>query len=181
MLRFEQILGPDTYVPGMAFVFLIAGTGQGLLFIAHQVAAQATCKAKEAAHAAAMFSFMRSFGFCLGVVIGTNVFQNFLRQRLAQLGLSASIAADAEGFAPILRAMAASTEKDAIIAAYTWAFRYTWATMAGISGLGFFLSFVIGEHTLDVKHDSTHKLMSKEMLQTEFKENNGPSVNESPV
>ena len=57
--------------------------------------------------------------------------------------------------------------KDTIVEAYAWAFRYLFATMTGISGLGFAVSFLIGEHTLDVEHDSTHKLMSREFLREE--------------
>jgi len=80
------------------------------------------------------------------------------------LGLPVSIAFDAEAYASIIRAMSDGIEKETIIGAYSYAFRYLFATMAGISGLGFLLSFLIGEHTLDVEHDSKHKLRSKDDL-----------------
>lgn len=162
-----MVLDQDTFVPGMIFTFLVAGTGQGILFMAHQVATQASCRTKDVAYATAMFSFMRSFGFCLGIALGGTIFQNFLRHRLAHLGLPLAIAADAEAFAAIIRAMTVGVQKDTIVGAYAWAFRHLFASMTGISGLGFLLSFLIGEHTLDVEHDSTHKLMSKELLQLE--------------
>ena len=135
--------------------------------MAHQVATQASCQVKDVSYATAMFSFMRSLGFCLGIALGGTIFQNFLRGELEQLGLPVAIASDAEAYASTLRAMTDGVEKDAIIEAYAWAFRYLFATMAGISGLGFALSFLIGEHTLDVEHETTHKLMSREMLQEE--------------
>ncbi|KAK5117768.1 hypothetical protein LTR85_008743 [Meristemomyces frigidus] len=162
-----MILDRETFVPGMIFTFLVAGTGQGILFMAHQVATQASCRTRDVAYATAMFSFMRSLGFCLGIALGGTIFQNFLRHRLSHLGLPLEIAADAEAYASIIRAMTASAQKDTIVEAYAWAFRYLFATMSGISGLGFLLSFIIGEHTLDVEHDATHKLMSKELLQME--------------
>ncbi|KAK5136939.1 hypothetical protein LTR08_001446 [Meristemomyces frigidus] len=162
-----MVLGADTYLPGLIFTFLVAGVGQGILFMAHQVATQASCQAKDVAYATAMFSFMRSLGFCLGIALGGTIFQNFLRRELEELGLPVAIAVDAEAFASMIRAMADGVERDTIVEAYAWAFRYLFATMAGISGLGFGVSFLIGEHTLDVEHDSTHKLMSRELLREE--------------
>ena len=72
-----------------------------------------------------------------------------------------------DGYAPILRHMAAGATKTAIVHAYTMAFRYLWATMAGISGLGLAISFLIAEHSLDARHDPTHNLRSKEMLSSD--------------
>ncbi|KAF2773029.1 MFS general substrate transporter, partial [Teratosphaeria nubilosa] len=152
-------LDQNTYLPGLVFVAAVAGSGQGLLFMAHQVAAQAGCKARDVGYASAMFSFARSFGFCLGIAIGGTIFQNFLRQRLSALNLPAVLAKDSEAFAAVLRAMPASTERAAIVSAYAWAFRYLWAAMCGISGVGFVLSFGIREHTLDVELDTAHNLV----------------------
>ena len=158
------VLSSDTFVPGMVFTFLVAGVGQGILVMAHQVAAQASCHSRDVAHASAMFSFFRSFGLCLGIALGGTIFQKFLRHRLTHLGLPVSIAIHAEAYASIIRAMTNGIEKETIVGAYSYAFRYLFATMAGISGLGFLLGFLIGERTLDVEHDSTHKLRSRDVL-----------------
>ena len=162
-----MVLGQETYVGGMIFTFLVAGVGQGILFMAHQVATQASCQARDVSYATAMFSFSRSLGFCLGIALGGTIFQNFLQNELEKVGLPVAIAADAEAYASTLQLMADGVEKDMIVEAYAWAFRYLFATMAGISGLGFAVSFMIGELTLDVEHDSTHKLMSREFLREE--------------
>lgn len=159
-----MILGPDSYVPGLCFVFIVAGIGQGMLFMAHQVASQASCKVKDVAYAAAMFSFARSFGFCLGIALGGTIFQNLLRSQLSLHDLPTAIAADAEGFASVLRSMAAGIAKQTIVEAYGHAFRHLFATMTGISGLGLVLSFAIGEHSLDIEHDATHKLRSRDEI-----------------
>ncbi|TKA63267.1 hypothetical protein B0A55_10209 [Friedmanniomyces simplex] len=162
-----MILGPGSYVPGVIFLLIVGGIGAGMLFMAHQVAVQASCPPEDVAYASAIFSFCRSFGFCLGVALGGTAFQNFLRQELFDRGLPIAIAADAEGYASILKHMAAGATTTEIINAYSFAFRYLWATMMGISALGFALSFMVGEHTLDVQLAATHKLQSKDMLPIE--------------
>ncbi|KAK3112353.1 hypothetical protein LTR53_011463 [Teratosphaeriaceae sp. CCFEE 6253] len=159
-----MVLDAETYLPGMIFLFVVAGIGQGLLFMAHQVVAQASCPAADMAYASAMFSFCRSLGFCLGVALGGTAFQNFLRRQLILNDLSPAIADNAEGYATILREMPDTWRKYAIADSYVYAFRYLFATMAGISAVGLALSFFVGEHSLDVKQDSSHKLRSKEML-----------------
>ena len=59
-----MVLSSDIFVPGMVFTFLVAGVGQGILFMAHRVAAQASCHSRDIAYASTMFSFFRSFGLC---------------------------------------------------------------------------------------------------------------------
>jgi MFS family permease len=159
-----MILGSQSYTAGIVFLLTLVGCGQGMLFIAHQVATQASCPAKDVAYASAMFSFCRSLGFCLGIALGGTVFQNFFRHQLQSNGLPTIVASNAEGFATSLRSMADLDTQALFVAAYSAAFHNLYATMAGISGLGLFLSLLIEEHDLNVKHDSTHKLRSREML-----------------
>jgi hypothetical protein len=159
-----MVLGPQSYTPGIIFLFMLAGIGQGMLFMAHQVATQASCPVKDVAYASAMFSFCRSFGFCLGIALGGTAFQNFFRHQLQHNDLPIAVASNVEGFATALRGMAAGTTKTLFVDAYSSAFRNLFATMTGISGLGLILSLLIAEHNLNVKHDSTHKLRSKDML-----------------
>ncbi|KAK4553928.1 hypothetical protein LTR86_009103 [Recurvomyces mirabilis] len=161
-----MILGPESFMPGLVFLFILAGIGQGMLFMAHQVATQASSPVKDVAYASAMFSFCRSFGFCLGVALGGTAFQNFLRHHLAHNGLSAesaaAIASNAEGYATLLRSMAPGPARLVIVDGYTYGFRYLFATMAGISALGLVLCMFIEDHDLDVQHDSSHKLRSRD-------------------
>lgn len=175
-----MVLTSDTYVPGMIFTFLVAGVGQGILFMAHQVATQASCHSRDVAYATAMFSFMQSFGFCLGIALGGTIFQNFLRHCLIHLGLPTTIATNAEAYAAIIRAMTNGVKKDVIVEAYAYAFRNLFATMTGISGLGFLLSFLICEHTLDGEHNSTHKLLSTSNSRDLLRQAATPEKSESP-
>ncbi|KAK5119073.1 hypothetical protein LTR62_000284 [Meristemomyces frigidus] len=157
-----MVLGPQSFMPGLIFLFILAGIGQGMLFMAHQVATQASAPAKDVAYASAMFSFCRSLGFCLGVALGGTAFKNFLRHRLLHAGLEAAsalgIASNAEAFGAILRTMSPGPEKSAVIDAFTYAFHYLFATMAGISAIGLVLCLFIEDHDLDIEHDATHKL-----------------------
>ncbi|CAK3807184.1 efflux pump antibiotic resistance [Lecanosticta acicola] len=150
----------DAKTPTVAwvFMFLTAGIGQGLLFIAHSIAAQAACRQKDAAHAMAMYSFTRSLGLCLGVALGGTIFQNFMLHQLAHQGLPIAIAKVSEGFAPFLQAMPASAERAAIIDAYAWSLQMLFTTLCGISGLGLFLSCFIRGHSLNQEHEAEHRL-----------------------
>lgn len=155
----------DVHTPTWEWIilFVTAGLGQGILFIAHSVAAQAACQQKDAAHAMAMYSFMRSLGLCFGVALGGTIFQNFLQKRLIELGLPIAIAKNSEGFAHLLHTLADSPLKESALGAYAWAFRMLFATMCGISGIGMILAFSsIKGHTLDQKLESEHVLEGDE-------------------
>lgn len=150
----------DVGTPTIAwvFMFLTAGIGQGLLFIAHSVASQAACQQKDAAHATSMYSFFRSLGLCLGVALGGTIFQNFFKHHASELNLPAIIADNAEGFAHMLRDMGESADKTAIITNYAWSFQMLFAVLCGISGLGLIISCFIGGHSLNQGLESEHKL-----------------------
>lgn len=95
------------------------------------------------------------------MIVGGAIFQNFFRQRLGDLGLDVSIAANAEGFVPILARMprdAANTL--ALRHAYAWALQRLWAVLCGLSGIAFLVSLAIGTHTLDRVLESAHVLRS---------------------
>ncbi|KAL1310675.1 hypothetical protein AAFC00_000937 [Neodothiora populina] len=141
------------------FIFVVTGIGQGLQLIAHSAASQAIAETKDIAYASSMYAFCRSLGLCFGVSIGGTIFQNFLSSRLQHLGLPVAIAHNSEGYLSVLKAMASGPEKDAIMGAYSWAFRMLFATFTGISGAAFLLSFFIGLHSLDKKLESEHTLI----------------------
>lgn len=152
------LLDKHTATVAWVFIFLITGTGQGLMMISLSAATQAMADTKDVAYASSMFAFMRSLGLCFGVSIGGTIFQNFLLRRLEHLGLPATIGRNAEGFAPILRGMAASAEKEKIVGAYAWAFQRFFATLTGIGAVGLLISLLIGRYSLDKKLDSEHVL-----------------------
>lgn len=155
-------LDVDTPTVAWVFMFIFAGIGQGLLFIAHSVASQAACEQKDAAHAMSMYSFMRSLGLCLGVSLGGTILQNLLRTRLMAKGLDVAIAQRTEGFAYILKSMPDGTDKTMIVAAYAWSFQMLFATLCGISALGLVVACFIRAHSLDQSLASEHRLREEE-------------------
>ncbi|KAF2216152.1 hypothetical protein CERZMDRAFT_64621 [Cercospora zeae-maydis SCOH1-5] len=157
----------DAEIPTYAWVllFITAGLGQGILFIAHSVASQAACQQRDAGHAMAMYSFMRSLGLCFGVALGGTIFQNFLQRRLAEVGLPVAIAKNSEGFAHLLHTMADSEEKRQVLGAYAWAFQKLFATICGISGVGLIVAVVfIKGHSLNQKLETQHVLKEDERV-----------------
>ncbi|EME85767.1 uncharacterized protein MYCFIDRAFT_186251 [Pseudocercospora fijiensis CIRAD86] len=135
------LLNVHTHTAVWVVLFIIAGLGQGILFIAHSVASQAACQQKDATHASAMYSFMRSLGLCLGVALGGTIWTNFFAKRLADLGIPAEIAKSGEVAVYILKTMTDLTLKESIIGAIAWSFRMLFATLCGISGLGLIIAF----------------------------------------
>ena len=59
---------------------------------------QAMADTHNVAYAAAMYTFTRTFGMCIGVAAGGAVFQNQLKKQLSDLALLTTVATDAEGF-----------------------------------------------------------------------------------
>lgn len=153
------MLDVHTATAAWIFIFMCAGAGQGLLLIAHSVAVQAACKPEDAAHASSMYSFSRSFGLCLGVIVGGTIFQNLFRARLEQVGLPASYAANAEGLVPVLQHLSGALDsKMELQQAYAWALRMLFATLTGVAALGLLISIIIGNHTLDILLEPKHRL-----------------------
>ncbi|EME47767.1 hypothetical protein DOTSEDRAFT_123417 [Dothistroma septosporum NZE10] len=153
------LLDVETPTAHWVLMFITAGIGQGLLFIAHSMASQAACQSGDAAHAASMYSFMRSFGLCLGIALGGTIFSNFLAHKLLEAGVDPAIAKHAESYIPALKAMADDSPlKHTIVHACSWTFQRLFATLCGISGLGLVISCFIQGHTLDQELQGGHVL-----------------------
>ncbi|KAI6838903.1 putative efflux pump antibiotic resistance protein [Hortaea werneckii] len=152
-------LGPGTHPAAWVVIFMCAGAGQGLLLIGHSVAIQASCKTKYAAYAVSMYSFARSFGLCLGVILGGTIFQNFLRMRLGNDDLPTVIATNFEGYVPILQALSSENSlKIQLREAHAWALRMLFATSTGVGFFGLLLSLTVGDYTLDTAFIPEHSL-----------------------
>jgi len=143
------IIDVDTHPAAWVLIFMCAGAGQGLLLIGQPAAIQASCRREDAAHAISMYSFLRSLGLCMGVIIGGTIFQNFLRLRLQRDGLPLGVAADFEGFLPTLQNLSEEVPMQLEIQqAYAWALKLLFGTSTGIGFVGFLLSWKIDDYTL---------------------------------
>lgn len=143
---------------------VIAGAGQGLLLNGHAAAITASCASEHAAYAINMYAFMRSFGLCLGVIIGGTVFQNFFRMHLERNDLSVDIAANFEGFILKLQSLPATeSQRLEFQNGYAWALRMLFATSTGVSVVGLLLSSAICGYTMDVPHMPERGLRKREL------------------
>ncbi|KAI4844389.1 putative efflux pump antibiotic resistance protein [Aureobasidium sp. EXF-8845] len=154
-------LDSDTSTIAYVFMFICAGIGLGLLFNSLSAAIQAISPTKDVAYASSMFAFMRSLGLCLGVSIGSTIFQNFLKQRLRHFGLPEDLASNAEVYVTLLHSLPASPVKAQGTEIVNWAFQRLFAALCGISGFGLVVSTLIGRYSLDKELDSDHVIVQR--------------------
>ncbi|KAK8011013.1 major facilitator superfamily transporter [Apiospora arundinis] len=148
----------NTSVVGNVFIFLVASLGEGLLIPSLNLATQAIARSEDVAFAVSLYTFMRTFGMCLGVAISGVIFQNVMLRQLRVLGLPDEIAADAESFVASLNEMAPGEEKSAYISAYLQSFYGIFYAYLALSAVCFLASFGIKHHDVNKKLDSEHRL-----------------------
>lgn len=142
----------DVHTPPAAvvFIFMCAGAGQGLLFSSQASVMQATCSNENAVQSMCMYSFMRSWGLCLGVVLGGTVVQNFLRMRLSYQDLPTGSAADIDGLIPLLQSLPNSSPLRALLpSAYAWALQKLFITNTAVSFMGGLMTLFIPDYSID--------------------------------
>ncbi|RMX85798.1 hypothetical protein D0869_03555 [Hortaea werneckii] len=171
-----MILDSKTSWEGMIFILFVGGLGQGILSSAHQTATQASCAARSATHAITLLSFLRSFGFCLGVSLGGTIFRNMLRHELILENMPLSIAAHAEEYALSFRVSASASERQTVMIIYRRALHHFFATMVGVSGVALLLSICMKECSLDVDFEIKREGQTEE-LQPAKQQTDKPAVN----
>ncbi|KAK1831048.1 major facilitator superfamily domain-containing protein, partial [Podospora conica] len=146
LLLFDE----NTPTPVWAVVLAIFGIGMGMLLTSINVGIQAISSIQDAGRAAAMYAFMRTLGMSIGVAIGGTTFQNVMSQKLRKLGLPESIAHDSEAYVVEMARMdPADPVRIGSLQAYVHGFHGVYWVVAGISIVGFVISFGIKRHTMD--------------------------------
>jgi hypothetical protein len=140
----------DTPTLSWVFTLMVVGIGHGFVLNAQNFATQAICLPHDEAAAAAMYSFLRAFGMALGVGLGSSIFQNVMKTKLAEYGLPTSIASNAEAYVQVLHQMPDSAQKTAILNSYAYGLRGVYGFYCAIAG-------VAGLSTLFIKHFSMDK------------------------
>lgn len=141
------------------FILITLGIGHGAAMPPLIFTTQAMAKTEDVAYAAAMYPFLRSLGYTIGVAIGGTAFQNTLSHRLADAALPVSIAKNAEAYLTVLNALPKdSLEYHRLVYAYAEAFKTVWEIMIAFTALGRIFSLGVAHHSLDRKYDSRHKL-----------------------
>ena len=153
------LLDVDIRVYAWVLVFIALGLGHGLILMSLNFSIQAMADNPNVAYAAAMYTFTRTFGMCIGVAVGGAVFQNELKNQLGKLHLPTEVANDAESFIANLRAFPkTSVQYQSYILAYTNAFKLVFEVLTAIAGLAGILGLLIKEYSMDKELDSEHVL-----------------------
>ena len=153
--------GTHTSTGTWASIFCVIGIGHGFLLSALGVAAQAAADPRDAAHAVAMYTFLRTLGMVIGVAIGGSIFQNRLPGYLENAGVpivsAVEVVQNADGYVTVLQAMPkASSYRLAIVEAYAQASRVVFGVLTGISAVGGLASLAMRHHDMDRELDSMH-------------------------
>jgi MFS family permease len=135
-----SLLQPETPPVVWIFVLICAGAGQGLLLMGNSTLVQASAEDDEAAHAVGMYSFLRSFGFVLGVVTSAAIFQNFMQQKTVDAGILIDSGAGIEGLTTIIRSMGRTKARLQVQKAFAWALQRLWIIKGSLSGCAGLLS-----------------------------------------
>lgn len=152
------VLNQSVSVPVSVVIICVSGIGQGSLISSLNSASQSIAHAKDASYAVTMFTFMRTFGMCLGVAIGGAVFENVLLKALADRNLPTAVAKDSAAFVAELRAMDYGAEKVSYRSAYVEAFHGIFYVGLALSAFCLALTFLVKHHNMDIGLTSDHKI-----------------------
>jgi hypothetical protein len=125
----------DTPRAIQAIFFVCVGAGHGMLLMGHSMAVQASVKENDAAHAAGMYTFLRTLGFSLGLLIGAAMVNSLLNERIKQLGLSISFESGTEGLVAEMQRMDDDAVQLQLRGAFMWALRRLFLSMGSLSGI----------------------------------------------
>lgn len=140
------LLGPDSSKAMWACFEIITSTGMGVLMITVLPAIQANLSDADNGSSAALFSFMRSFGFMWGIAIPAIIFNNETDKSLHMISDSTVAAAFAGGKAYSLvsggfvQSLPPSV-KQQVVNMLTHSLKPVWYGGVAFSLLGFVLSF----------------------------------------
>lgn len=125
------IFNRNTQTYEWVLIGLVVGLGHGTLIVSLNYALQVLAKDHQVAHALSIYTFLRTFGMCLGVAVGSSLLQNALRSQGSQSS-SATALMD-------ITDLAAHPELPPVLLI---SFRYTCAVLTALAAAGFVLSFV---------------------------------------
>jgi MFS family permease len=151
---------------------LVEGIGAGLLFEPPLIAIQSMVSQDDTATATSTFSFLRSIGTCLSVVIGGVVFQNSMQLRSSALqaaGLSEELVQhfsgkDAASNVMLIRTIADPAQQMAVKEAFAFSMRNMWILYTCVGAFGFVASLFVGKQTLKQEHTETITGLKKEKV-----------------
>ncbi|KAI4711439.1 hypothetical protein J4E89_004004 [Alternaria sp. Ai002NY15] len=145
----QVMLDVDSTTVVTSALLAVLGVGMGMVLTSLNVGIQAISKPEDAAMAASMYGFLRSLGMPIGVALAGSVFSNSMSDKLSELGLPTSIAHDSEQYIFVLRKMADSPQKSAILSSYMRGFDSVFVMVTGLSATALIVSFMIRKFSMD--------------------------------
>ncbi|KAJ7172241.1 MFS general substrate transporter [Mycena filopes] len=141
---------------------ILVGAGFGIIFSSTYFPILAPLPLTSAAQALAFFAFLRQFFQIWGITVGGVILQNALPRRLPAAvlaGLPSNL--DILTLVPLLHELS-QPDLDITRAAFADSLDKVWQIMAGISGVGLFVSFFMGHHEFHTSTDKEWGMKEKE-------------------
>ncbi|KAG8851848.1 hypothetical protein FRB96_009032 [Tulasnella sp. 330] len=135
---------------------IVCGVGLGLLYAGPTFPVLAPLPTSEAAHALALFAFVRNFAQTFGVTIGSTILQNSLKQKLPAAFLETVSSQGAEIAYSIIPVVGSLPEplQSQVRDAFAGSVQVIWRVMIGLSAAGLLCVLVMREVKM---HEVTDK------------------------
>ncbi|ETN45033.1 uncharacterized protein HMPREF1541_09909 [Cyphellophora europaea CBS 101466] len=150
----------DTPVAIWAVVLSVIGLGSGFSLSSINFGVQTTTRSdRESAAATVMYTFMRSVGMCVGVSVGSTIFQNVAGDALASRGRDAGIAQNAEAF--VLRELVFRDPGDEVrvdvVRSFVVGMRAVFIVLTAVKAVALLLSLGVGRRSMDRELDGRYR------------------------
>ncbi|KAJ5166245.1 uncharacterized protein N7482_005026 [Penicillium canariense] len=144
---------------------ILLGLGHGILFNSILFAAQAVVPAKNVAYAATLYTFFRTMGYAVGVVVGSTTLENVMADYLKDHGFPAQKAQEISAhIGPLKDLSAGSGHEEIILQSYVHGLRGVFMALTCLAGLGLITTFFVPQASMDQPLESDHQL---ELLRAE--------------
>jgi hypothetical protein len=138
---------------------VLLGLGHGILFNSILFAAQAVVPAKNVAYAATLYTFFRTMGYAVGVVVGSTTLENVMADYLKDHGFPAQKAQDISShIGPSEGLSVGAGHLDVIMQSYVHGLRGVFAALTCLAGLGLITTFFVPQASMDQALESDHHL-----------------------
>ncbi|THV66186.1 putative MFS transporter [Aureobasidium pullulans] len=156
------LLDVDTSVVQWVFLSLVPGIGLGILYTSLSFVNQAASTDTDMAYTVTLFVFFRTLGQCVGVAIGSAIFQNRMFENLRGSSFTSSeasnLARDAVRLVEHIKTLAKGDEKAVLVEAFVRSLQVVWAAMCGMAGLALIGSAFLKNIPLRASHHTDQAL-----------------------
>ncbi|THW18046.1 putative MFS transporter [Aureobasidium pullulans] len=156
------LLDVDTSVVQWVFLSLVPGIGLGILYTSLSFVNQAASTDTDMAYTVTLFVFFRTLGQCVGVAIGSAIFQNRMFENLRGSSFTSSeasnLARDAVRLVEHIKTLAKDDEKAVLVEAFVRSLQVVWAAMCGMAGLALIGSAFLKNIPLRASHHTDQAL-----------------------